>query len=189
MLVLMMRRARGGWVVVLGVGAFAVCVACGSSSSSSSSGGGSSSGLADDGGVVEQAGQSCKVAADCYPNLDGGATKGAVQCLDRVTGGYCTHLCATDADCCAVPGECLTGFKQVCAPFESTGQMMCFLSCEDEDLHAAPDAGADAAALDGSTYCATYGNKQLSCRSTGGGKKNRKVCLPGGSGASDAAAD
>lgn len=88
-----------------GVAIVAVCVACGSSSSSSSSGGGSSSGLADDGGVVEQAGQSCKVAADCYPNLDGGATKGAVQCLDRVTGGYCTHLCATDADCCAVPAS------------------------------------------------------------------------------------
>ncbi len=189
----MKSSARVGRVVasVLGVGAFVVCVACGSSSSSSSSsGGGSSSGLADDSGVVEQAGQSCKVATDCYPRLDGGATKGgAVQCLDRVSGGYCTHLCSTDEDCCAVPGECLTGFKQVCAPFESTGQKMCFLSCEDADLHAAPDAGADAAVLDGNTYCATYGGKQLSCRSTGGGKNNRKVCLPSGSGSSDAALD
>src|SRR5947209_5988977 len=78
----------------------------------------------------EQTGQACKVATDCYPGLEAGALKGEVQCLDRVANGYCTHLCQTDADCCAVSGECKTGFKQVCGPFESTGQMMCFLSCE-----------------------------------------------------------
>jgi len=95
-----------------------------------------------------------------------------VQCLDRVPNGYCTHLCATDADCCAVPGECRTGIKQVCAPFESTGLMMCFLSCETADV------AADAGTTDPTVFCQRFANAAFGCRSTGGGAKNRKVCLP-----------
>ncbi|MBL8613389.1 MAG: hypothetical protein JNL38_38980 [Myxococcales bacterium] len=179
---------RSGYVASA-LTAVALAVACGSSSSG---GGGSSSGAVDDAGPRggEQVGQSCKVASECYPGLEAGALRGAAQCLSRVSGGYCTHLCTTDADCCAVPGECVTGFKQVCAPFESTGQMMCFLSCEKEDLHAAPDAGAGAPVLDDSAYCQTYVASDFGCRSTGGGKKNRKVCVPSGGGTSgDAATD
>jgi hypothetical protein len=131
----------------------------------------------DSGRGVENTGQSCMTIADCYPDLvEGGALKGAVQCLDRVTGGYCTHLCQADTDCCAVMGECKSGFKQVCAPFESTGMMMCFLSCEQADLHASPDGGV----LDDTGYCQAYASPEFTCRSTGGGKDNRKVCVPGG---------
>lgn len=139
----------------------------------------------------EQTGQTCKLASECYPGVaggaDGGALRGAALCLDRVQDGYCTHLCATDADCCAVPGECKTGLKQVCAPFESTGKMMCFLSCESADVAAgiaaqAPLGGYDGGVLDSGSkedaYCHAYASAGLGCRSTGGGKNNRKVCLP-----------
>jgi hypothetical protein len=128
----------------------------------------------DSGRLAENTGQSCAKPADCYLGLDGASVNGEVQCLDRVTGGYCTHLCEKDSDCCAVPGECKSGFKQVCAPFESTGKKMCFLSCEEADLHLAPDGGV----LDDTAYCAFYGAAAFRCRSTGGGNKNRKVCVP-----------
>lgn len=123
---------------------------------------------------TEYVGQSCAEPAECYPGIDAGALRGDVECLARVPGGYCTHLCETDADCCAVPGECKTGFKQVCAPFESTGKMMCFLSCERGDLHPA----ADGSELDDTQYCRAYASPEFGCRSTGGGSKNRKVCVP-----------
>lgn len=166
------------------VGSFAVLVfvACSSDPESNTS-------TTNDAGTrgSEQAGQACSAPADCYPSVDGGRLKGEVQCLDRVSGGYCTHLCTTDADCCAVPGECKTGIKQVCAPFESTGQYMCFLSCEDADVQTgitanAPDGGYDGGATDAGTvadaYCQSYAAASASCRSTGGGKDNRKVCIP-----------
>lgn len=128
-----------------------------------------------DPGPAEQTGSSCTSAAQCYPAVpDAGALRGTVLCLDRVTGGYCTHTCGSDGDCCAATGECRTGFKQVCAPFESTGQQMCFLSCEDSDIRAA----LGGATMDATAYCQQYGNRALGCRSTGGGSKNRKVCLP-----------
>lgn len=123
---------------------------------------------------VENAGSACTNVSQCYPGLDGGTLKGAAQCLTKVTGGYCTHLCTTDADCCAVPGECTQNFKQVCAPFESTGQMMCFLSCEDATVQ------VESSDYAGNTtgFCQAYANAAFGCRSTGGGAKNRKVCLP-----------
>jgi hypothetical protein len=68
--------------------------------------------------------------------------------------------------------------KQVCAPFESTGQKMCFLSCEADDVRAA-DAGAHDAGVSADTaYCTTYASAAFSCRSTGGGRENRKICAP-----------
>lgn len=136
-----------------------VFVACGSSS---------------DPAPVENTGSACTNVSQCYPGLDGGTLKGAVQCLTKVTGGYCTHLCTTDADCCAVPGECTRNYKQVCAPFESTGQMMCFLSCEDADIKSEDPAYSS----DTTGFCHAYANAAFGCRSTGGGAKNRKVCLP-----------
>src|SRR5258708_24474012 len=120
----------------------------------------------------EQAGQSCAVAADCYSNLDGAALMGgAAVCIDKVPGGYCSHLCTVDTDCCAIAGECKTSYPQVCAPFESTPMQYCFLSCEDASV-------ADAGVTDPNAFCATYAHAGLTCRSTGGGAKNRKVCRP-----------
>ncbi len=125
----------------------------------------------------EQVGSACASAAACYPNVtrdaDAGtsAIRGTVLCLDRVPSGYCTHTCAADTDCCAVPGECKTGFPQVCAPFESSGQKMCFLSCESA-LVASGDAG------DPNAYCGIHTSAAFSCRSSGGGSNNRKVCVP-----------
>jgi hypothetical protein len=117
----------------------------------------------------EQAGQACGVAGDCYKGLKT-APKGEVMCLTRVEGGYCTHLCQTNADCCAVDGECKTGLPQVCGPFESTGQRMCFLSC----------AGSVVGSADPNAYCQQNAHKSFVCRSTGGGSENEKVCVPNG---------
>lgn len=141
----------------------------------------------------EQTGQACTSVTECYPDVADAAALGEVRCLDRVPGGYCTHACAQDTECCAVPGECKTDFKQVCAPLESTGTTQCFLSCEDEDVARAAadggleprevgdagDAGDGGAAVDPATlFCQRYGAAGLACRSTGGGRENRKVCLP-----------
>lgn len=125
---------------------------------------------------VEQTGSSCVTPASCYPGVtadagDAGALRGTVLCLDRVSGGYCTHTCESDSDCCAVAGECKTGFPQVCSPFESTGQKMCFLSCEKTVID-----GADAG--DSTNFCSINANSAFSCRSSGGGSTNRKVCVP-----------
>jgi hypothetical protein len=122
-------------------------------------------------------GQSCSQASQCYPTLQGdaasdaGGLAGQVTCLTQVTGGYCTHTCTTDADCCAVPGECTPGFKEVCASFESAGQMYCFLSCDPNDI-----AGADAGTTDPGAFCARWAWASSTCRSTGGGSANRKFC-------------
>ena len=120
------------------------------------------------GGTTAEAGQPCTQASECYPDIDPATIKGDVQCLDKVPGGYCTHLCASDADCCAVSGECPGNHAEVCAPFESTGKMMCFLSCE----------AADLGGVDEASYCQQYAGEAFGCRSTGGGSKNRKICSP-----------
>jgi hypothetical protein len=125
----------------------------------------------------EQTGKSCMVATDCYPDVDPGELSGAAQCLDRVRGGYCTHLCETDDDCCAAEGECDTDLRQVCSPFESTGQRMCFLSCEGSDLRA-PDASTSGD-VDEQEFCQREASTEFICRSSGGGAENRKVCVPG----------
>ena len=107
-------------VVLIATGLCAVAAGCGDDHDDWSS------------GTPDNAGQACTAPAQCYANLeDAGALQGEVVCMDRVEGGYCTHRCQTDADCCAVPGECWSNLLQVCAPFESTGEMYCFLSCED----------------------------------------------------------
>jgi hypothetical protein len=127
----------------------------------------------------EKTGQSCMSPSDCYPGVEAGALSGEVQCL-AVTNGYCTHLCNDDTDCCKVAGECRTSLKQVCSPFESTSTMkMCFLSCEDADIQAANAADA-AHTTDSTAYCQTEASATFTCRSTGGGGQNRRVCLPGG---------
>jgi hypothetical protein len=141
---------------------------------------------------VEPAGQACTVASECYEQFDGGAEeaglKGDITCLDRVPNGYCTHTCENDEDCCAVPGECLTNVKQVCSPFtnDSTTKY-CFLSCEDDDIRRAIAEHADAGYYDGGVgdggavedeFCRSYASVHATCRSSGGGNQNRKVCIP-----------
>ena len=125
----------------------------------------------------ETTGAACVTAADCYATVaDHSTLSGEVQCLDQVDDGYCTHLCATDADCCAASGECKTEIRQVCSPFTSTNMMMCFLSCEDADL-----VGADAGVVDvdANEYCQREASPDFICRSSGGGSDNRKICVPG----------
>jgi hypothetical protein len=119
----------------------------------------------------EQTGQSCTSVAQCFPDTHDAALQGGpAVCLDNVTGGYCTHICTTDADCCAVPGECRTGYPQVCSPFESTNMKYCFLSCE--------SVPGDAGVTDANAFCGAYAHAGFGCRSTGGGSQNRKVCMP-----------
>ncbi len=151
-----------------------LALACGSSDSSTSSGTVPDSGPRG----VEPAGQTCATPAQCYPAVDGGIV-GEVTCLTKVTNGYCTHVCAQDTDCCAAPGECLTGVKEVCSPLENQGAQYCFLSCEDADVARALAANADAGVdAEGDSYCQVFAGAATRCRSSGGGSKNRKICLP-----------
>ena len=149
--------------------------------------GGSDSKPPPSGGNPEKTGQTCMNESECYPGVDAGALSGAVQCLN-VTGGYCTHLCNDDSDCCKVGGECKTSLRQVCSPFENNGTMkMCFLSCEDADVQKAITIDASTT-TDPTLYCQTQASAAFTCRSTGGGAQNRRVCLPGGT-SPDAATD
>jgi hypothetical protein len=119
----------------------------------------------------DQVGSICAAPEDCYPDAEA-ELQGEALCLDRVPDGYCTHTCEDDTDCCAVDGECLTDFAQVCSPFESAGGKMCFLSCEDEDVEAA-------GAPDEQSFCHNEVSSYFICRSSGGGSENRKICVPG----------
>lgn len=123
-------------------------------------------------GSPDQVGTVCHVPDDCYPDVDHADLHGAVICNDRVRDGYCTHECVADEDCCAVEGECETDLPQVCSPFESSGQMTCFLSCEGEDVEAAGEP-------DEQSFCQHQASPYFICRSSGGGGANRKVCVPG----------
>ncbi len=126
----------------------------------------------DDGApAATNTGQACSSVDQCYPGVKDGDLLGEAVCLDRVEGGYCTHHCTQDSDCCAAAGECSGNHAEVCGPFESTGEMYCFLSCEAEDYAATSITDAD-------LYCRTYAGAAFHCRSTGGGSKNRKVCVP-----------
>ncbi len=124
-------------------------------------------------------GSGCEVADDCFPDVAEGELAGDAQCLDRVDGGYCTHLCESDEDCCAAAGECPDDFAQVCSPFESTGLNMCFLSCEEEDILAAAGGAGAEAPDDANEFCQRGAGPDFICRSSGGGSTNRKVCVPG----------
>jgi len=137
----------------------------------------------------EYTGSACTVAADCYGDIDAASLQGGeAVCIDKVDNGYCTHKCQTDQDCCAVPGECVTGLKQVCASFENSADKYCFLSCEDDDIAKAADGGftdagtVDGGGIDGNEYCHRNASLEMGCRSTGGGSNNRKVCLPNATG-------
>jgi hypothetical protein len=124
------------------------------------------------GGAAQPTGQSCAMASDCYKGLDAGALKGQVTCLTSLPGGYCSHTCQQDSDCCAVSGECAKGLTEVCAPLESNPQTYCFVSCEAADISTAPDGGSE----DPNTFCGRVAGTGFTCRSTGGGAANKKFC-------------
>lgn len=146
-----------GGALVLAVIALGTPLACGGDDSSAP--------------PPENTGSSCSSAAQCFPGTHDAALQGGpAVCLDRVTGGYCTHVCTKDEDCCAIPGECRSGYPQVCSPFESTNMKYCFLSCE--------DIPSDAGFSDADGYCGAYAHAGFGCRSSGGGSQNRKVCVP-----------
>ncbi len=147
----------------------------------------------------EPAGQACTSAAQCYLDPaaadagDAGAqipVKGSIYCETKVDNGYCTHECTDDTDCCAATGECRTAVKQVCSPFTNTDNpKYCFLSCEDDDIRKAIAANVDAGGWDGgatdaggaydpNAYCQYFASANATCRSSGGGKQNRKICVP-----------
>lgn len=148
---------------IVSVGVLSAVLACGHDDDD----GGDASGATS----PDQVGSVCEVPDDCYPDADG-ELQGEILCLDRVPEGYCTHECAVDEDCCAVPGECATDLAQVCSPFESADNKMCFLSCEDADVEAA-------GAPDEQSFCHHEVSTSFICRSSGGGSENRKVCVPG----------
>ncbi|MGH7295836.1 MAG: hypothetical protein ACRELB_12915 [Polyangiaceae bacterium] len=118
-------------------------------------------------------GEACTSAAECYPDVDAGALAGQATCLTQLQNGYCTHACQSDADCCAVAGECPYALPEVCAPFESTGQTYCFLGCDATQI-----ASVDAGTTDPTMYCQRWANATFTCRSTGGGSTNRQFCGP-----------
>jgi len=122
-------------------------------------------------GATTATGEACQMASDCYPMVAAGTLQGTTACLTQVQNGYCTHSCTTDTDCCAAKGECPAGLPEVCAPFESTNAMDCFLSCEAAQV-------TQAGFTDDTAYCQKYANAAFTCRSTGGGSNNRKVCMP-----------
>jgi hypothetical protein len=96
-----------------------------------------------------------------------------VTCLTQLQNGYCTHTCQSDANCCAVAGEC-AGYQEVCAPLESAPTTYCFLACSSSAIAAFPNAGT----TDPDTYCQRWANPSFTCRSTGGGSNNMKFCGP-----------
>ena len=122
----------------------------------------------DDGGGADlHVGEACEAPEECFDTL-AEEVPGEVICIDRVAGGYCSHACVDDTECCSVEGECDFGpdygvLPEICAPLESMGGTWCFVSCEGVE--------------DETTYCEGI-SPDLHCRSTGGGAENRKVCLP-----------
>lgn len=134
---------------------------------------GDDSGTGGSGNRPDDTGAACMVADDCYPDVAEGELQGDAVCIDRVRGGYCTHTCEADDDCCAAEGECKSSLLEVCSPFESMEGMHCFLSCEDEDVAAASDVE------DEQEFCQKKASPDFICRSSGGGGNNRRICVPG----------
>ena len=96
----------------------------------------------------------CAVADDC--ELPDDAPEDAeLACLVSSDVGICSHTCDEDSDC---------GDEELCSPFESEDEQYCFLSCEE-----IPDDQTE------EEVC----GDNATCRSTGGGSDNRKICFPG----------
>ena len=72
------------------------------------------------------------------------------MCLDQAEAGFCTWPCVADEDCEEVHPDYL------CTSFEDEDGFFCFAGCSDE--RACPP--------------------RFTCRSSGGGAANRKICFP-----------
>ena len=99
--------------------------------------------------------ETCEVADDCEAWAPDSAEP---VCLEKSGGGFCSWECATDPDCADDPDE---DFAYVCSSFEDTEGLYCFPSCnegEDSEAEVCPDG--------------------FTCRSTGGGTDNRRICFP-----------
>ena len=80
------------------------------------------------------------------------------ECLDKSGEGFCTWECTSDPECDEADDE---DFDFVCASFENNALQYCFPACN-EDAEEAEDECPPS----------------MTCRSTGGGYNNRKVCFP-----------
>jgi hypothetical protein len=122
----------------------------------------------------QDTGEACSVPDDCYEDVtdeNRDMIAGEIECLQNVEGGYCTHQCETDDDCCTVDGECDRDHRVICSPFENeSGIKRCFLACEAEDI----------GDLEETEFCQEFADEDFGCRSSGGGVENRKVCVPPG---------
>lgn len=101
--------------------------------------------------------EACDVVEDCADWIPEGATG---VCLEKSGGGFCSWECAADDDC-AAPEDDEHPYAYVCSSFESDPALYCFPSCEDEgdtDGEVCPEG--------------------FTCRSTGGGSDNRRICFP-----------
>ena len=107
----------------------------------------------------ENAYLSCETADDCDApdGLD-------PACLDKSGEGFCTLECTVDEDCVDAGEESEEEdeptWTWVCSSFETATDQYCFPSCEDPE--------------DPELECP----EGFTCRSTGGGSNNRKVCFP-----------
>src|SRR5262245_34520679 len=95
----------------------------------------------------------CGAAEDCAVPSSVDA-----ECLTAGNQGFCTWSCEVDADCAWDEDA----YARVCSSFASEPGLPCFPSCEDDPQ------GEPVACPEGYT-----------CKSTGGGDENRKVCFPG----------
>jgi hypothetical protein len=100
----------------------------------------------------------CEGPADCDVPAEAEAV-----CLDKSGEGFCSWECSVDADCDYASEEEEARWARVCASFEDEAGTFCFPSC---------DEGAD----EEDEVCPGG----FTCRSTGGGADNRKVCFPEG---------
>jgi hypothetical protein len=91
----------------------------------------------------------CEAADDC---VDVAPSEATAECVEKEGGGFCSWSCTTDADC---DGDQDDRYDFVCAPFESNPGTYCFPACQDDECPGG-----------------------YTCRSTGGGDENEKVCFP-----------
>lgn len=82
-------------------------------------------------------------------------------CLDKSGEGFCSSECGVDDDCdYAEETEEGADYDFVCASFESENGLFCFPACVDGAEEGEECPGG------------------MTCRSTGGGSDNRKICFP-----------
>lgn len=98
---------------------------------------------------------SCEAAEDCADWVPDEAT---AVCLPKADDGFCSWECSADTDC---EGDADEDFAYVCSSFESTAGMYCFPQCNDGEDSALEECPGG-----------------FTCRSTGGGADNRRICFP-----------